>query len=184
MPKCRHVRATFREDSPARCSTLNRQTHNRAFALPSSYAPPCRYPLRCANIRQHEDGVEQSFARFEQDEKARRDDAKKRLEAASGERSIKASRRWWKDAEANVDDWVTDFMKNKQQRLGLTADPAAWPKPQALQSIWRFHAYKMARIHPNRRTRRESGARTLPHGRFCGGTRRALRAFVGAATAV
>jgi len=40
-------------------------------------------------------------------------------------------------------------MRNSQQRLGLLADPAAWPKPQALQSIWRFHAYKMARIFLN-----------------------------------
>src|SRR5207248_1399857 len=63
-------------------------------------------------------------------------------EAGSGEKSIKTTRRWWKDAEAQVDDWVTDFMRNCQQRLGLPADPAAWPKPKALQSIWRFHAYK------------------------------------------
>jgi hypothetical protein len=49
----------------------------------------------------------------------------------------------------NVDDWVMDFMKNSKQRLGLPADPAAWPKPQALQSIWDSHAYKMARIHLN-----------------------------------
>ena len=93
--------------------------------------------------------TQQGFAKFEQDEKARRDDATKKLEAASGEKSIKTTRRWWKDAEAQVDDWVTDFMRNCQQRLGLSANPAAWPKPQALQSIWHFHAYKMARIFLN-----------------------------------
>src|SRR6266540_4398000 len=66
--------------------------------------------------------TQQGFAKFEQDEKTRRDDAKKKLEAASGEKSIKTTRHWWKDAEAQVDDWVTDFMRNSQQRLGLLAD--------------------------------------------------------------
>src|SRR5215467_13603749 len=41
MPKCRQVRATLREDSPARCNTLNRQVHNRVCSV-FVIASPCR----------------------------------------------------------------------------------------------------------------------------------------------
>jgi hypothetical protein len=33
LPKCRQVRATLRETSPARCHTLNRQAHNRVVGF-------------------------------------------------------------------------------------------------------------------------------------------------------
>src|SRR5436190_17391951 len=51
MPKCRQVRATLREDSPARCNTLNRQVHNRvcsAFVIGVSVS----------NISTNEDAVD------------------------------------------------------------------------------------------------------------------------------
>ena len=40
-------------------------------------------------------------------------------------------------------------MRDNREQLGLPDDRAAWPQPKVLESIWRFYAYKMARIHLN-----------------------------------
>jgi hypothetical protein len=89
------------------------------------------------------------FARFEEEEKERVKDEKRRSRAKTGARSPNPWRRWCKAAEERVDDWVSSFMEANQGRLGLSQDRREWPQPRELESIWRFHAYKMARIYLN-----------------------------------
>jgi hypothetical protein len=86
---------------------------------------------------------------FKNAEEARQREARRRINAISKRPLAKGSRKWWANADANVDDWVTDFMTNSCERLRLSKDVAKWPPPRALESAWRYHAYKMARIHLN-----------------------------------
>ncbi|HLG56845.1 MAG TPA: hypothetical protein VI485_16020 [Vicinamibacterales bacterium] len=89
------------------------------------------------------------FAQFEADENDRRDDIRNRLAEMADIRPLERTRQWWRNAEAQVDDWVSDHMANNRERLGLSADRAHWPAPSTLQTIWHFYAYRMARIHLN-----------------------------------
>jgi len=72
-----------------------------------------------------------------------------RLAAETGERALDRTRRWWRDAEHQIDDWVSDHMTSNRERLGLPEDRASWPVPSALRTVWRYYAYRMARIHLN-----------------------------------
>ena len=90
-----------------------------------------------------------AFRQFEVDENERRDTVRRRLADVNDERPIDGTRRWWKKAETEIDDWVSDHMVNNQTRLGLPDDRTSWPSPRALQSIWRYYAYRMARIFLN-----------------------------------
>jgi hypothetical protein len=90
-----------------------------------------------------------AFAQFELDEEGRRDEVRTRLAVETGERALDGTRRWWRNAEPQIDDWVSDHMTSNRERLGLPEDRANWPVPSALQSIWRYYAYRMARIHLN-----------------------------------
>jgi hypothetical protein len=90
-----------------------------------------------------------AFAEFEADENQRRDDVRARLPEVTAERPIDETRRWWRNAEAQIDDWVSDHMTSNRERLGLPEDRRNWPAPSALQSIWRYYTYRMARIYLN-----------------------------------
>jgi hypothetical protein len=90
-----------------------------------------------------------AFAQFEADEERRRDEVRARLAADSGARAIDGTRRWWRDAERQIDDWVSDHMVSNRERLGLPEDRTRWPVPSALQTIWRYYGYRMARVHLN-----------------------------------
>lgn len=90
-----------------------------------------------------------AFAQFEADENQRRDSVRARLAEVTEERPIDETRRWWRNAEAQIDDWVSDHMASNRERLGLPEDRTSWPTPSGLQSIWRYYAYRMARIYLN-----------------------------------
>jgi len=59
------------------------------------------------------------------------------------------TRRWWQNAEAQIDDWTHDYMTQCAGHLGLATDHATWPAPRQLQSAWAFHAFHMAKVVDN-----------------------------------
>lgn len=59
------------------------------------------------------------------------------------------TRRWWQDAEAHIDDWVRDHIANSKHHLELGNDPAVWPSPRDLPTVWAIYSYQMARIVMN-----------------------------------
>ncbi len=58
----------------------------------------------------------------------------------------KATQKWWEDAPALIDDWVSDYLVKFAERLGLPADKDLWPAPARMQTLRAIHAYHMAKI--------------------------------------
>lgn len=84
------------------------------------------------------------------DSAARRASATQKLEAAYAKLTpAEVSKRWWKDADATIEDWVKDYIASSKEHLGLGDDAAEWPKPRDMQTAWAMHAYMMARIVMN-----------------------------------
>lgn len=98
------------------------------------------------SIRSMPQRTKQEFARFEREENALRDENKEEL---GTERVGSILHRWWENPESRIDDWVAGFLEKNTARLSLPEDRSKWPPPRAFEAIWRFHAYKMARIYLN-----------------------------------
>jgi hypothetical protein len=98
----------------------------------------------------------EQLMQFEKEEKAARDKIK--MDFGVKQSSFHLSN-WWKKPETRIDEWVTEYLEKNAIRLNLCAERRNWPHPQAFESIWRFHAYKMARIYLNvRENRRIQGS--------------------------
>jgi hypothetical protein len=81
---------------------------------------------------------------------ARREQARQRYQALYADMTpAQVSRRWWRDAEAHIEDWVRDHIANSLEHLGLGDDPATWPNPHDLPTVWAIYSYQMARIVMN-----------------------------------
>jgi hypothetical protein len=59
------------------------------------------------------------------------------------------SNRSWTQADAQITDWMTDYLVNNRERLGLSEDRDTWPPLRALRTASAIHAYHMARIVMN-----------------------------------
>jgi len=96
------------------------------------------------------EGVEAFVEKSVADSAARRTSASQKLEATYANLTpAEVSKRWWKDADATIEDWVRDYIASSRKQLGLGDDEAQWPKPSDMQTAWAMHAYMMARIVMN-----------------------------------
>lgn len=57
------------------------------------------------------------------------------------------TQRWWANADAEIDDWTTDYLSREGSRLRFAADDL--PSPRSIPTARRLHAYMMARIFLN-----------------------------------
>jgi hypothetical protein len=80
----------------------------------------------------------------------RRDQARQRYQALYANMTpAQVTQRWWRDAEAHIENWVRDHIANSKEHLGLGHDPAAWPSPHDLPTVWAIYSYQMARVVMN-----------------------------------
>jgi hypothetical protein len=81
---------------------------------------------------------------------ARRTRALQTLQARYANRTpAEVTRAWWQEADAQIEDWMNDYIGSSKEHLGLSDDASTWPKPRDLQTAWAIHAYQMARIVMN-----------------------------------
>ena len=81
------------------------------------------------------------------DSEARRQQIVTKLTAQFKNQSVaEATRTWWDIAEAQIQNWVADYLRNSREFLGLPDDSAAWPSERDLRTAWQMHAFMMARI--------------------------------------
>jgi len=82
--------------------------------------------------------------------KARRDTVIARLTAEYAHLTPgQVTQRWWKEADAKIENWVGDYIEKSKEHLGLSEDRATWPTPRDLPTAWAIHAYQMARAVMN-----------------------------------
>lgn len=82
--------------------------------------------------------------------KARKEAVTKKIEAlAVDQNAAEVTREWWKNADANIDDWVATNMERMKAEYGFDDDRTTWPAPRDLQTNWSIYAYQMARIYLN-----------------------------------
>lgn len=95
--------------------------------------------------------VRRQTEEFKREEEARRADVRRQVAASPQIRRPIAveSRDWWATAEQRIGEWVRESWKTDARDYGLSEDPASWPQPWTIPTVWGMFAFKMARMHLN-----------------------------------
>lgn len=109
-----------------------------------------RASMSCHGLDQVASSVAQSNTAFTMGLEQKRVEAKQRLGSLNRNlRPEESVKRWWKDAERLMEEWISDYVGKNRAALGLGADKSAWPRPQDVPTLLAFCSFNMARIYLN-----------------------------------